>query len=159
MNATKLTQDWLRVAFGVVPTLTKEQKVAKAELIKKLLIEEVDEYIEAVKNNDYNEELNACSDLLFVANNLPYFSQISEYDLEQENIAVYHSNMTKFCRSEEEAKESVAMYAKGEHPNKMGVKIESMYMPTGHSEFPFRVQTLDGKIMKSHNFLDVDNFR
>lgn len=158
-STTELTNNWLRVGFGSVPTLTKEQLIEKAELLKKLLIEEADEFIEAVRNGDILEQKNACSDLNFVCGNFPFFAGLSPYEIEQEDLAVYESNMTKFCRTEEEAKQSVEMYFDGTHPNKLNQHIVCEYMPTGDAEYPFRVQTLSGKIMKSHLFLDVENFR
>ena len=154
-TSTELAYKWLTTAFGAVPTLTKSQLLEKAELIKKLAIEEIDEFIEAVKNDDKAEMINACSDLLFVANNLPFLSNIHNSDLEAENKRVFESNMTKFCKTEKEAQLTVLAYETGSHPNKKGQVIKTIYLPTNNVNYPFRVQTLEGKIMKSINFKDV----
>lgn len=197
------TQKWLITGFGGAVVLNKEQLEEKYKLIRKLLIEEYNEYLNAVKKRDRLEQLNAISDLLFVVNNQPYFegkhnvedwkvitgtlkvydpeyifeneyrnyelcmkaintiikeSCFSFYDISQENDATFKSNMTKYCKTEDEAKLSVEMYRNGTHPNKIGIVIECDYFPTGIHDYPFRVQDLDGKILKSHLFLDVENF-
>lgn len=154
-TATSYTYEWLRTAFGSVPTLTKKQLIEKAELVKKLAIEEIDEFISAVKNNDRDEIINACSDLLFVANNLPFLANISDDELSIENERVFRSNMTKFCRSKVEAEATQTAYALGTHPNKLGTKIDTVIMETSNRDYPFRVQTKEGKIMKSIFFKDV----
>lgn len=198
------TQKWLITGFGGAVVLNKEQLEEKYKLIRKLLIEEYNEYLDAVRSSDRLEQLNAISDLLFVVNNLPYFegkhnvedwkvipyvlrfcsheyifeheyrsyyswmkaintiieeSGFSYYEIYKENEATFKSNMTKYCKTEEEAKLSVEMYMNGTHPNKLGIVIECDYFSTGFHDYPFRVQSLDGKILKSHLFLDVENFR
>ena len=203
----KDTQKWLIIGFGGVVSLTKEQLQLKYNLIRDLLIEEYSEYLDGIKKNNRLEQLNAISDLLFVANNLPFYegkhkvedwvitdkklqfynpravfehyyhdyelvlevintiiseSGFSIYEIYMENEATYKSNMTKFCKTEAEAKVSAQMYANGTHPNMQDKKekvVKCEYLPTGNSEYPFRVQTPDGKIMKSHLFLDVEHFR
>lgn len=154
-TATEYTYEWLATAFGSAPTLTKEQLIEKANLIKKLAIEEIDEFIFAVKHNDRAEMINACSDLLFVANNLPFLANITDEELSNENERVFRSNMTKFCKSKDEAEATVTSYSLGTHPNKLGYKIATVAMPTNNREYPYRVQTIEGKIMKSIFFKDV----
>lgn len=98
------------------------------------------------------------ADVVYSIKNMIIFSGFTDYEMFIENERVFNSNMTKFCKTLEEAKRSVAMYENGTHPNKYGQKIETIYMETGHAEYPYRIQTPEGKIMKSHSFLDVEHF-
>lgn len=158
-NVITNTYEWLQTAFANLE-LSKEEKILKAELIKSLCIEEIDEYILALKDDDYNEQLNACADLLVVASNLPFFAGISIDELDTECKDTFYSNMTKFCRTEKEANETVELYKAGEHINKIGVKINCRVEPTGNNKFPFKILSIpDGKILKGIGFKDVGYFR
>lgn len=155
MNCTEMTHKWLSVPFGKEKLLTRESLIEKANLIKSLLIEEVDEFIDGVKNGDDREIINACSDVLFVANNLSFFAGITPEEVQGENIKVFKSNMTKFCKDREEAEKSKELYATGKHPNKPGSKIEVLIKSSSYSDYPYYLVTPEGKVMKSYNFEDV----
>lgn len=203
----KDTQYWLIVGFGRALSLSKFQLEEKYKLIGKLLVEEYEEYLKALKNNDRLEQLNAISDLLFVANNIPFYegkhnvdewliteqelqfynpmytfkhnfrnyelvinaintiianSGFSYYDIYKENEATFKSNMTKYCKTEEEAKLSVEMYANGTHPNMQNKEnkiVSCQYAKTIDPTYKFIILSESAKIMKSHLFLDVEHFR
>jgi hypothetical protein len=74
----------------------------------------------------------------------------------EEDYNTYRSNMTKFCKTEEEAIETVKLYIEGKHPNKFGTCIETLYEETGGEVWKYRIITPNGKIMKSVNFKDVN---
>jgi len=150
------TYNWL--SHVDVPHKNNSDKIKKANLICDLLKEEVQEYIDAVANNDTEEELNACADLLVVAANLAFYSGFSLKDIWLELDQVYISNMTKFCKTLEEAGESKRAYSDGTHPNKKGEKIRVNIFKTNKEEYPYCLKRLDGKIMKSINFKDVEEF-
>lgn len=154
-DCSTLAYEWLNVPFGR-QMFDNEQLIEKAELIKNLLIEEVDEFIEGVKNKDEKEIINACSDLLYVANNLPYFAGISLKELQEENKKVFTSNMSKFCKTFDEAQLSQDLYKLGLHPNKRGEVIVVDIKPSYNEVYPYYLVTPEGKVMKSHNFEDVN---
>lgn len=154
----------LETAFGV-PKLSKEELIEKAKLVKKLLCEEVDEFIDAINGVDNDGEidetemLNACADVLVVASNLPYYAGITLEDLKEECDLTYESNLTKFCKTEEEAERTVEAYANGIHPNKPGTILITTYKETGNKRYPYVIMGADGKILKSINFKDVWKIR
>lgn len=153
---TRMTYEWLQTAFGEKPSLSKKEMIKKAEDIKRLVDEEIQEFIDAVKEGDTSEMLNACCDAMVVINNLPYFAGFSVEDIEQEDEKVFNSNMTKFCKTEEEAKETVQLYREGNHPNKKGHKIDTYYKETGDPKYKFVIlDTRTNKVLKSKNFVDV----
>lgn len=158
-DVVSTTYDWMKTAFNEL-NLTDEELIEKAELIKKLCIEEIDEFIGAVKENNHDEKVNACADLLVVASNMPFYAGIPLQDLKDECRDTYFSNMTKFCKTEEEAKHTVSLYKSGEHPNKLGVKIDCFYAETGNKNFPYKILSIpDNKILKGKEFRDVNYFK
>ena len=87
------TQKWLIIGFGGVVSLNKEQLQEKYKLIRKLLIEEYTEYLDGIKKNDRLEQLNAISDLLFVANNIPFYEgkhRVDEWVITEKKLQFYN---------------------------------------------------------------------
>lgn len=158
MSVTKDTYQWLETAYKKgYQSSSKEDLLDKVELVRTLLNEELDEFILALENKDKAEMVNACSDLLFVATNLPFFAGFTHTQLELSNIQVFESNMTKFCKSEKEALDSCLAYSLGEHPNKKGTVIYAQPEKAPSLEFPYRVERVsDGKLLKSITFKDVN---
>jgi len=154
MNVIEQTYKWLSIADQT--DYTEEELLYKSQLILSLLKEEIEEFEKALVLGDRAEQINACSDLLVVASNLPYFAKISLSELKQENDLTFESNMTKFCKTPEEALLSKTAYATGEHPNKPGEVIEVDIHNTGNEAWPYVLKTPKGKIMKSINFKDVE---
>lgn len=72
-----------------------------------LIREEVRELEDAVKNKDFKETIDALSDILYVVYGMGASIGI---DLDKSFDIVHKSNMTKLCRSEEEAKKTVEYY-------------------------------------------------
>lgn len=76
-----------------------------------LINEEVQELNEAVKNKDTKETIDALADILYVVYGMGASLGI---DLDKAYDIVHKSNMSKLCKTEEEAKETVEWYLKNE---------------------------------------------
>jgi len=158
MNITKDVLEW-KAASGTKVN-NKAELLEKLKEIKGWLDEEFNEFVEAVENDDVEGQYNAVIDGHWILDNLSHYSKLSLEKLEEEANLVKLSNYTKYCQTQEEALESVRLYADGLHPNKMGVKIGVIYRMTNVPEYPFvLLRASDAKILKSHKFKDVDEIR
>lgn len=99
-------------AFGVptsdtpLPNITKDNpKLAKLRL--DLILEETQELSEAMDNHDFLETADALADILYVV----YGAGASfGIDLDRAFDLVHRSNMSKLCKTEEEAQKTVEWY-------------------------------------------------
>lgn len=230
MQVIKDTYEWLTVAYGEKKFTRKEQR-EMTKTVRGLMVEEFNELIDAIKEDNKKEQINAIADLMFVtlndsffkiytveyvldelkswrkyhtqgtiikdgiisysksklveeftpqkyaSNYFPLEDQVytdlvlldlqdiginlgfTQEEIEEECRKVFLSNMTKFCRTKEDAIRTVEKYKNGTHPNKTGVVIEATYKPTGHEEFPYRIERVsDRKLLKADTFKDVDQF-
>jgi len=135
---------------------------------------EVDEYMEAASKGDEAGMLLERVDVKWQLFNMQYYgihqelitNLASEYfidvvcryapsmpgvdDMLKRRIAeqaVSQANWSKICNSEAEAKYSVYLYKRGEHPQKMGHVIETIWEKVGDH---YVVRTPEGKGMKSY---------
>lgn len=139
------------------PCETKEELVNKVEDVRSWVTEEINEFAHAVINNDKREQLNAVVDAIWILSNLAFFAGLKIEDINKEAELVKLSNFSKFCKSEQEAIDTVNMYKEGTHPNKLGIKWFTYYKPTGNPEYPFAIfKVSDDKILKSINFVDTN---
>jgi predicted HAD superfamily Cof-like phosphohydrolase len=85
------------------------EKPDRVDLRLKLIEEEVKELKEAIQNKDFTETIDALSDILYVV-----YGAGAEFgiDLDKSFDLVHESNMTKFCKTEDEAKKTVENYKK-----------------------------------------------
>lgn len=100
--------------FGVLESRTlvpKPDIITKdpqqVEFCLKLIREEMKELEQAVKDNDYIETVDALMDILYVVNGMAARIGVdadAAFDL------VHVNNMSKLCRTEEDAQESVKFY-------------------------------------------------
>ena len=127
---------------------------SKLPLAISLVEEELQELKDGIKNKDKKEVINAIVDLWWVISNCSYFSNITVDEIQQEFEKVEKSNFSKYCKTFEEAQETVNAYANGTHPNKKGEIIETYIVSTKYTEYPFVVKRRDGKILKNINFID-----
>lgn len=156
-NVIKQTHDWLEVSE--LPCATKQECIDKVELIKKLVIEELNETIEGIKNDDLDEIYNGLSDSYTVLSNLPYYLSLDLKELDKEIGRTYLSNLTKYCDNKEDAEITKEMYASGMHPNKPGKIIEvDVYENEFEGKTVYYLKNKEGKIMKSWKFKDVNEF-
>ena len=102
---------------------------------------------------DVNELRDACADMRVVMGNLIHFSGLRTVYVEDFE-EVMNSNFSKYCTNEEEAKESVRLYAEGKHPNKMGEKIETYFEKV--DAFYIIKKKDDNKILKSYKFREPE---
>ena len=72
-----------------------------------LIREEMKELEDAVKDNDYTEMVDALSDILYVVYGMGISMGV---DLDKAFAIVHDSNMSKLCKTEEEAQKTVAWY-------------------------------------------------
>ena len=106
-------------AFGVT-TYTKpqfdilERDPALIRYRLSLVKEEFEELVDAVENKDFVETIDGLADLLFVT--YGFFSSIG-IDADKAYDIVSESNMSKLCKTEEEAKKTVEFYLK-ENPQR-----------------------------------------
>jgi predicted HAD superfamily Cof-like phosphohydrolase len=122
------------------------------DLRLKLIKEEVRELADAMKAKDMVETIDALGDILYVvygAGGAFGINLDAAFDL------IHTSNMTKLCKTEEEAKETVEWYKKNFTP---GGKYpydtpEYRLSPDGKYFVPFNAST--GKILKSVNYSPV----
>lgn len=127
---------------------------SKLPLAISLVEEELQELKDGIKNKDRKEVINAIVDLWWVLSNVSLYSAISVDELQQEFEKVEKSNFSKYCKTFDEAQETVNAYANGTHPNKRGEIIETYIVSTKYTEYPFVVKRRDGKILKSINFIN-----
>jgi hypothetical protein len=156
-NIIKDTTDWLSVGKAL-PT-SKEELIKELELVKLITNEEIDEMIQAVKDDNRSEQLNGFVDAQWCLNNAYYLLQITDEEYELEADAVNKSNNTKFCKSLEEACITQDLYLTGKHPNKLGVEIETFIRETSNKEFPYVIVNSKNKLLKAYTFKDSDEFK
>lgn len=180
MKEQELISNWLDIAGykeGSVPFFPRNKRF---QLALSLVLEELLEAAEAGSKSQYQEFLNtaknvidnklsnienekkegdvdelrdACADMRVVMGNLIHFSGLRE-KFDEDFEEVMKSNFSKYCEYEEDAKESVRLYAEGIHPNKMGKKIETYYEKVDY--FYIIKQKSDGKILKSMHFKEPE---
>ena len=100
--------------FGVLPSkeITPKPTIiqddpAQVEFCLKLIREECKELEQAVKDNDYVEMADALADILYVVYGMGSRTGI---DLDKAFNLVHENNMSKLCKTEEEAQRSVEYY-------------------------------------------------
>lgn len=167
-----LVLDW-RSTFGLlVDGGGSESDIALSE---SLIDEELEEYKQAVSEDDKIGQLDAIGDLFFVEVQLEcmyrkpvyestelnkstgYFSRMIEilnilskqlnvdlHDLVQE---IYNSNMSKLCKDEQTAQETVEEY------KKKGVETYYKACPTDSSKY-IVYRSEDNKVLKSVDFVE-----
>lgn len=181
MNEQKLISEWLDLSGNEHDNNPVFPEESKFQLALSLILEEL---IEAAESGSYyqadrflakasvaiekarlklqgsektqgdiNELRDACADLRVVMGNLIHFSGLRERfneDFEE----VMKSNFSKYCKTEEEAAETVKLYSEGTHPNKMGEKIDTFYEKVGDYYIIKNKETK--KILKSVNFKEPE---
>ena len=180
MQEQELISTWLDLAGykGEPAPIFPENK--KFQLALSLVLEELLEAAEAGSREQYEEFLNtakgvidnklskndnnktegdvdelrdACADMRVVMGNLIHFAGLrSKFTEDFEE--VMKSNFSKYCENEEDAKETVRLYAEGIHPNKMGEKIETYYEKV--DDFYIIKKKEGGKILKSMHFKEPE---
>ena len=120
----------------------------RMDLHRKLFLEEMNELLYGIDTNDIKEVQDGVADLIFVMVGMLMELGVNPHEVFYK---VYESNMSKVCKSEDEAMATVELYAAGIHPDKMGEKINTCYKDVGNGFFVVE-RVSDGKVMKSMNY-------
>ena len=111
-----------------------------------LIQEEFDELIEATNDKDEIAERDAIGDMIYVIVGLAHERGYG-HKLAEDFALIHESNMSKFCVSEDEAKQTVAMYA--------GKNIETHYALNQKTGLWVIYRSEDDKVLKSINYKAV----
>lgn len=113
-----------------------------------LIYEELKELEEAIKTNDFEEVVDALSDIMYVVYGM---GDCLGVDLDKTFQIVHSSNMTKLCKTEEEAIETVNWYKQ----NKLDVYPDPDYKK-GNGDYYVVYNKSTGKVLKSIKYLPAD---
>ena len=145
---------WLETAK---PEFGSKEKLA---LSVNLIHEELKELSDSLCDHNRDEIIDAVADLWWVINNVTYYYGISPVEIESHLEKVKTSNFSKFCKTLDEAIETVKAYKFGDHPSKPNQNIETYYEYTNNEEYPFVVlRKSDDKILKSLYYKDVADLK
>jgi len=115
-----------------------------------LIDEEVKELADAIKNKDYVETVDALGDILYVVYG---FGCSIGINLDQAFDLIHQNNMSKLCKTEDEAKASVQYYL--DHKEKLGYDTPSYRQaPDGKHWVVYNKSTK--KVLKSVMWKPVD---
>ena len=139
-------------AFGLVHNDDHEQSTLDDEALVKLRLglieEEFGELKEAIKERDFTEVRDAIADLLYVT-----YGTASSFGIhaDKDFDVIHKSNMTKLCKTEDEAKETVQWYK----DNKLSVYDSPNYRLSNDKIHWVGYNESTGKILKSINYQPV----
>jgi predicted HAD superfamily Cof-like phosphohydrolase len=142
---------WLTTIGQQQPTQPEMMSDEVRDFNMKLIDEEVTELLTAMKNNDFTETCDGYFDALWVITQAAMLNGININEL---LFAGFNSNMSKFCKTRQEATDSVIAYELGVHPAKMGERIDTKFEQVGELYIVRRIS--DNKVMKSINFKEPD---
>lgn len=125
---------------------TENPKIVK--LCMSLITEEVKELEKAVSENDMVETIDALADILYVVYGMGARLGI---DLDKAFDIVHQSNMSKLCRTEEEAKMTVDFYEDQYQSGKMTYDSPNIKMSHDGSKWVVYNKST-GKVLKSINY-------
>lgn len=117
-----------------------------------LIREEVGELEDAVKDNDMVETLDALADILYVVYGM---GVVFGLDLDEGMGLVHESNMSKICKTEEEAIETVEWY-KDKYSKGLQPYDNPIYKKSPNDKYWVVLNESSGKILKSINYNPVD---
>lgn len=139
----QLIKHW-REVFGLpnrtAPRIPDDKELS---LAMHLIYEESDELDDAIQNKSLNEIADAVGDLYFVVTQMAMVCGLDPEKLVQK---VYFSNMSKLCKTEDEAIQTVSAYL--QKGIKTYIEQKDGYFIVKRSE--------DGKVLKSINFKEPE---
>lgn len=143
-NFQKVTQFMLSAGqFRNINSLNEEEVEQLKKFRTDLIEEEFNELKDAFKKNDRSEVIDALTDILYVV----YGAGVAfEIDLDQAFKIVHDSNMSKFCKTEQEAKDTV------EHYKNTSKIYDSPAYKWEHGYYVVYNES-SGKILKSINYI------
>merc|ERR1719230_1834993 len=119
------------------------------DLRLKLIVEEVKELADAMKAKDMVETIDALGDILYVVYGAGGAFGIN---LDQAFDLIHTSNMTKLCKTEEEAQETVEWYKKNYTPGGKYPYDTPAYRLSPDERYYVVFNESTGKILKSVNY-------
>ena len=119
------------------------------ELRLNLIKEEVNELIDAVINHDFTEVVDALADILYVVYGA---GDCFGVDLDEAYQIVHSSNMTKICKTEDEAIKTVEWYK----AHKLDIYPEPDYKQSNDGKYWIVYNKSTGKVLKSIQYLPAD---
>jgi predicted HAD superfamily Cof-like phosphohydrolase len=129
--------------FHETPTIPS---IERCKLRINLLTEELKELSEAIENKDMVEMLDALCDIQYVLNgSILEFGMAGLFD--EAFAEVHDSNMTKTCKTEQEAQETIEHYKNNYGYSSTAEKVGDVWVV-------FR--DLDKKVLKSINYVPAD---
>ena len=139
-------------AFGLVHNDEHEQSTLDDEALVKLRLglieEEFGELKEAIKERDFTEVRDAIADLLYVT-----YGTASSFGIhaDKDFDVIHKSNMTKLCKTEDEARDTVQWYK----DNKLSVYDSPNYRLSNDKIHWVVYNESTGKILKSIHYQPV----
>lgn len=134
--------------------LTPEKIGDNPDLMKlriSLIDEEVEELKEAIKTNDIIEMRDAIGDILYVVYGA---GQTFGFDCDSDFATIHDSNMSKLCKDEAEAKDTVSKYEKDFKEGNS--RYDSPYYYHNQEKDVWIVKNKStGKVLKSINYTPV----
>lgn len=134
-------------------TAGQPQDKSKLKLAYKLVHEELAELENGLVTDNKKEVLDGFVDTFWVLTNLAYFYGLSLSEIREYIEKVSTSNWSKFCRTEQEAIDTVEAYKNGTHPDKPGQVIDAYYK---QHDIWWVVKRDDGKVLKNKNYFNVN---
>jgi len=117
------------------------------EFVYNFILEELEEYRQACENGDIVEVLDALCDIAYVSLGNGTMLHGLKDKIWPAYLEVQASNMSKACKTEEEAKETVAVRSKAYNEECHYEKVGDLYVV---------YRTRDKKVMKSINYFRPD---
>lgn len=140
-NGIQLVIEFHKATSSPIVEIPKLAPIVRAELRLALLKEEVKELEDAIYSKDLPEVLDALVDIQYILN-----GTILEFGLQEifdkAYLEVHDSNMSKFCKTTADARESVMQYGDND--------VEAYYKKVGDQHIIMR--TADNKILKGINY-------
>lgn len=144
--------------FGVPIHKTPELQICntKPNLVKlrlALILEEVQELQDAHRENDFPEIIDAMADILYVV-----YGMGASYgvNLDKAFERVHRSNMSKLCKTEQEAKDTVAWYKNQANTGKNVYDSPTYRKGNDAGDYWVVFNKSTGKILKNINYKAVD---
>jgi len=125
------------------------EKKSLVKLRMDLIREEVKELEDAVINKDFIETVDALGDIIYVVQGM---SVCMGVDLQKAFDIIHSSNMSKLCKTEEEAKQTVAWYMK----NKLDTYDSPTYKQSKDKKYYIVYNSSTGKILKNINYTSAN---
>lgn len=142
---------WLKTIGEDKPEQPQLMRGELKRLYTQITQEETNELYSAIAANDFLGICDGLFDSLWTITQLAMMHGININDLTR---AGYISNMSKFCKSKQEALDTEKAYNTGTHPNKPNVFIATWHEQVGDLYVVRR--SSDNKVMKSINFKEPD---